>query len=113
MNTITTTENRTALETLLAKADPRRADRAEDRPMRKAQWDGIAWRGECSGSNGEMHHPRVTLTGQRSFNCTCQDKAKNARQVGPCKHVVSLVRVGLQHLWVLDALGGSTPVSQA
>lgn len=113
MNTITTTENRTALETLIAKADPRRANRASDRPMRKAEWSGEVWTGECPGSNGETYHPRVTLVGQRSFNCTCQDKAKNARVSGPCKHVVSLARVGLEHLWVLDAIGGSNPVAQA
>lgn len=110
---LTTTENRTALTTLLAKADPRRAGRAEDRPMRKAEWSGEVWTGECPGSNGEVHYPRVTLMGSRSFNCTCQDKAKNARQVGPCKHVIALARTGLQHLWVLDALEGSTPVAQA
>lgn len=110
---ITAIENRTALNTLLAKADPRRADRAEDRPIRKAEWTGEAWLGECPGSNGSLYHPRITLAGQRSFNCTCQDKVKHARQVGPCKHVVSLARVGLQHLWVLDIFEGSTSVARA
>jgi len=113
---VTTTENRTALQTLLAKADPARADRAEDRPMRKAEWTGTRWEGECDGARqGEVHHPRITLEGRRSFNCTCQDKVKHARFVGPCKHVISLARLGLQHLWVLDILseGGSTQTAHA
>lgn len=110
---ITATENRAALNVLLTKADPRRADRAEDRPMRKAEWNGQAWLGECEGTEGQVHQPRITLAGQRSFNCTCQDKVKHARQVGPCKHVISLARVGLQHLWVLEVIEGSTPPAQA
>lgn len=102
---VTSSQNRDALNTLLSKADPRRADRAEDRPMKRAEWTGSRWVGECEGAHqGEVYHPRITLEGQRSFNCTCQDKVKHAREVGPCKHVISLARVGLQHLWVLEIL---------
>lgn len=110
---VTTKQNRTALDALLGKADPRRADRAEDRPMRKAEWTGSAWQGECEGSQGETHRPRITLVGQRSFNCTCRDKQDRAREVGPCKHVISLARMGLQHLWVLETLQGSTQSAAA
>jgi hypothetical protein len=104
-------DNRNSLNDLLRLADPARAERAEDRPMRQATWNGTAWVGECEGANqGEVHHPRITLEGRRSFNCTCQDKRKHAQQVGPCKHVISLARIGLHHLWVMDILldGGST-----
>jgi len=45
-----------------------------------------------------MYEPRITLIGQRSFNCTCPDKLKHARQVGPCKHVVALALAGWQML---------------
>lgn len=110
---ITTTENRAALNVLISKAEPKRADRAEDRPMQKATWNGQAWLGECEGAKGQTYRPRITLAGQRSFNCTCQDKAKHARQVGPCKHVISLAQVGLQHLWMLEVFEDSTSGAQA
>lgn len=102
---VTNSQNRDALNTLLSKADPARADRAEDRPMKRAEWTGARWEGECEGARkGEVHHPRITLEGRRSFNCTCQDKVKHAREVGPCKHVISLAQTALQHLWVLEVL---------
>lgn len=107
------TENRAALNVLLSKADPNRADRAEDRPMKTVRWDGLAWSGECPGADGQSYVPRITLAGQRSFNCTCLDSAKHARQVGPCKHVISLAQRGLQHLWVLEVIEGSTLSAQA
>lgn len=103
---VTLIENRAALEALLAKADPGRADRADTRPIQRATWTGEAWEGWCAGSLA-VYQPTIKLDGQRRFNCTCQDKRDRAHEVGPCKHVISLARAGLQHLVVLEALEGS------
>lgn len=91
-------ENAAALDALMSKADPARVSRAFGLPMQYTEWTGNQWRGLCPGSTGTVYEPRITLVGQRSFNCTCQDKVRHARQVGPCKHVISLALTGFQML---------------
>jgi len=108
--TVTPADNRDALNTLLSRAESRRAQRAEDRPMTKVEWDGTAWHGECAGDERATQRSRITLAGRRSFNCTCTDKARMARKVGPCKHVISLAKAALENLWVLDFFGNDEGV---
>jgi hypothetical protein len=111
---VTAAQNRAALNTLLAKADPRRVARAKDRPMLRTEWTGSRWEGECEGANGSTHKCLITLEGQRSFNCTCSDKRDRAHEVGPCKHVISLAQVALEAMWVVEILeGGSIPFTTA
>ncbi len=66
--------------------------------MQYTEWTGSQWLGLCPGSTGTVYEPRITLVGRRTFNCTCQDKLRHARQVGPCKHVISLALAGFQML---------------
>ena len=111
---VTNAQNTEALNALLFRADYRRASRAEDRPVRNPSWSHDMWTGECVGSNGETHYFRINLAeGRRAFNCTCKDRER-AHEVGPCKHVIALARVGLQHIWMLDLFDvGSSPVVAA
>ena len=104
----TLTQNREALTALLMKAEDKRLARADNRPMDRVRWTGFRWEGECLGAE-KTHRPVITLKeGARSFNCTCPDKRDRGHRVGPCKHVISLARVGL---WILDE--GSIPAVAA
>ena len=94
---------RETLNALIIKAEAHRAYRAEHCPMLRVKWTGTRWEGECQGVSG-IYHPRITLVGYRSFNCSCPDKKARGREVGPCKHVISLARKALEHLWVLEVV---------
>jgi len=85
-----------SLNVLLAHGESRRLARVPSRPMSKVGWDGVAWSGECSGEERATQRPRITLAGRRSFNCTCTDKQRVGRTLGPCKHVLSLATAALE-----------------
>ena len=88
-----------ALKTLLARSEDKRRWRAISRPMSNFRWTGSEWQGICpSAQEGVQHRCRIVLLGQRSFNCTCKDKAQRGRQVGPCKHVISLAQAAIKQL---------------
>lgn len=106
--------NAAALDALLSKADPARVSRAYDYPMQYVEWMGSQWYGVCANSEGTLYKSRITLTGQRGFNCTCPDRRWNAAQVGPCKHVIALALEGFQMLaQTLPTRRGSTAVTAA
>jgi len=111
---ITPVANAAALNDLMSKAESKRVSRALGCQMQYTEWTGSQWQGKCPGSEGALYEPRITLVGQRSFNCTCQDKTKRARQVGPCKHVICLAMTGWQMLVEQERpLKGSIPVVAA
>jgi hypothetical protein len=99
-----TDEQRDSLSFLLTKAEDGRSQRAENRPMTEASWNGTAWTGECRGLEKTTQRPRITLGARRSFNCTCTDKQVRGRQVGPCKHVISLAREALCQMNAVDGV---------
>lgn len=91
--------NEAALRRLVDMAEEGRLERSEDRPCRFVEFDGRMWRGEIRGQGKAVWRPRITVFGkQRSFGCTCHDHKKQKGQVGPCKHVISLAKAGLEEL---------------
>jgi len=85
-----------SLTDLLNASDNARIIRANKRPMTDSQWTGAAWVGSCRGARGVTHRCHIILTDtRRAFNCTCQDRRRNAHKVGPCKHVISLAQQAL------------------
>ncbi len=88
--------SRQTFEDLLRKADDSRAARANARPIEDVHWNPKTgkYRGTCFGTGRVEWHPTITISEQgRSFYCDCPDHSKNARNYGPCKHVISLARI--------------------
>jgi len=92
--------NRTISEALSALGrlgECRRIGRASERPVHdltvtSTDDGGSIIVGRILSADGvAIHHPRINVTQNgRSFRCSCEDHQFRARQVGPCKHVLSL-----------------------
>lgn len=89
---------------LLVKAEPGRLTRSKDRLIAKVEWTGTQWKGQCVGQKDRIHHAIITVVGQRAFRCSCQDHFKQRGHKGPCKHVISLAKVGFAHICLLDVV---------
>ena len=95
-STLMNPEHRASLELLISRGESGRVQRADTRPMaNEPEWTAGRWVGECAGQEKRTQRPVIRLEGRRSFNCTCTDKARKGRTLGPCKHVISLARKAL------------------
>lgn len=89
------------LTTLLHMGEGRRRVRAEERPVISATMEDGQISGVVTGEK-TRHQCRITLSPRRGFACTCPDFQFRARKVGPCKHVLALASVGVDHLKLKD-----------
>lgn len=92
------------LQTLLRKGDPVRSVRATERPVLSAKMTEGLLTGVVTGAK-KRHQCRITLGPRRGFACTCPDFTFRGRKVGPCKHVLALAELGIQHLKVQSIFG--------
>lgn len=93
-----TSAHTSALESLIARAEPRRLQRTPNVLMWDWHQTPQGWTGTACGSSGGYYQCSLTLVDQRTFNCTCPDKAQRGRLKGPCKHVLRLVQHALREL---------------
>ena len=98
-----------ALERLVFIADHRRLDRSKNPPIRVLQMertnDGFSneiLKGRVQGVNAvyECHMRFHATRGMRWFRCSCEDTRRRGREVGPCKHLLALVRLRLDDLLI-------------
>jgi hypothetical protein len=85
-----------ALTVLLQKADPARTERSFERTVKDLDFeDGAFVALTTSAVPGKLYDVRIRVAGGRSFRCTCLDHHFRAAEVGPCKHVILVVRTVL------------------
>jgi len=82
-------ETLNALERL---AEDKRKLRADGLKTKQIDYTDDRISGEVVGSKGDVYHPHVTIRPRRGHYCTCPDWARNGRRVGPCKHILKLVK---------------------